>query len=60
MTEEEKFLFDLNGFLVVEDLLSPDQVGAMNEAIDANRDDDARRSEPALSNCTALLQEAGL
>ncbi len=36
MTEREKFLFDLQGFLVVKDFLSPDEVGALNGAVDAN------------------------
>ena len=34
----EKYFFDVNGYLVVEDILSPDQVAALNEAIDHNRD----------------------
>jgi hypothetical protein len=38
MTEFEKYLFDLNGFLVVEDALSTEQVEALNAAIDHNRD----------------------
>ena len=38
MTEFEKYLFDLNGYLVVEDALSTEQVAALNDAIDNNRD----------------------
>ena len=34
----EKYFFDVNGYLVVEDILSADQVTALNEAIDHNRD----------------------
>ena len=34
----EKYFFDVNGYLVVEDILSADQVAALNEAIDHNRD----------------------
>ena len=33
MNEYEKFLFDLNGYLVVEDILSAAQVAALNEAL---------------------------
>lgn len=38
MSPEEKFLFDLQGFLVVSGFLSPGEVAALNEAIDANHD----------------------
>ena len=34
----EKYFFDVNGYLVVEDILSAEQVAALNEAIDHNRD----------------------
>ncbi|ETX08563.1 MAG: hypothetical protein ETSY2_04585 [Candidatus Entotheonella gemina] len=34
MTENEKFLFDLWGYLVLEDVLTPEEVGLANEAID--------------------------
>ncbi len=38
MSEREKYLFDLQGFLVVKDFLSATEVSALNEAIDVNRD----------------------
>jgi hypothetical protein len=38
MTEYERYLFDLNGFLHVEGALSAELVGALNEAIDHNHD----------------------
>src|SRR5437588_6761815 len=38
MTPEEKFLFDLQGFIVVPGFLTPAEVGRLNEAIDANHD----------------------
>ncbi len=34
MTDEEKFLFDLRGYLVLEDVLMPDEVEAANQAVD--------------------------
>lgn len=37
MTEYEKYLFDLNGYLVVEDILSTAQVAELNAAIEQNR-----------------------
>ena len=36
MTEREKFLFDLQGFLHVRDFLNADEVRALNDAVDAN------------------------
>ena len=38
MSDREKYLFDLQGFLVVRGLLSTDEVKRLNEAVDANRD----------------------
>ena len=34
MTEDEKYLFDLNGYLVIENVLTPDELTQANEAID--------------------------
>ncbi len=36
MTEDEKYLFDLNGYLVVEQVLSSEELKAANEAVDHN------------------------
>ena len=38
MTEDEKYLFDLNGYLVVENVLSSDEVLKANQAIDRHLD----------------------
>ena len=38
MTDDEKYLFDLNGYIVIEGLLSPDDVAAANAAIDRRID----------------------
>ena len=38
MNEHEKFLFDLRGYLRVENFLTPGEVQALNEAVDANQD----------------------
>ena len=43
MTEYEKYLFDLNGYLVVEDALSAEQVASLNAALDSNRDRISKR-----------------
>jgi hypothetical protein len=34
MNDHEKYLFDVNGYLVIEDILTAAQVAALNEAID--------------------------
>ena len=39
MTEYEKYLFDLNGYLVIEDLLSKELVASLNRAIDHHMPD---------------------
>ena len=36
MDDYERYFFDLNGYLVIEDALTPEQVAACNEAIDHN------------------------
>lgn len=38
MTEDEKYLFDINGYIVVRDVLSEDEVAHANEAIDHHAD----------------------
>ena len=38
MNEREKFLFDLRGYLRVENFLTPEEVQALNEAVDTNHD----------------------
>ena len=34
MTDDEKYLFDLTGYLVLEQVLAPEEVARCNEAID--------------------------
>ena len=34
MNADEKYLFDLNGYLVVKNVLTPEEVAIANEAID--------------------------
>ena len=38
MSDREKYLFDLQGFLVIKNILSPDDLRALNDAVDANLD----------------------
>ena len=52
MEPHEKYLFDLQGFIVVRNALAPAQVSALNEALDANRD--KRKNDTASSTSEAL------
>jgi ectoine hydroxylase-related dioxygenase (phytanoyl-CoA dioxygenase family) len=57
VTDDEKYLFDLNGYIVVEDLLTPDEVSAANAAIDARADTIRLRSrEQKLSGGSPALE----
>jgi hypothetical protein len=38
MTDREKYLYDIQGFLVVREFLTPQEVDRLNAAFDANRD----------------------
>ena len=38
MTDREKYLFDVQGYLVVREFLTPEEVARLNAAIDANRE----------------------
>lgn len=45
MDAYEKYFFDVNGYLVVEGVLTPDEVAACNDAIDQNADTIRERTE---------------
>ena len=49
MNDEERYLFDLQGFLVLPGALSPDEVGTLNELIDGS----ASRSRGRASRASA-------
>jgi hypothetical protein len=53
MTAQERFLFDLNGFLVLRGVLSPDEVKAANTAVDLHASQLHARSAAALQNAEA-------
>lgn len=53
MTDEEKFFFDLNGFIHIRGALDADEVKALNEAVDAHAGDVKERRDPALKNAKA-------
>lgn len=50
MTDDERYLFDLNGFLVVRGVLTADEIRHANAAIDRHADDMVERSDDALRN----------
>ena len=57
MNERERYLFDLQGYIVLEDVLSPDELRACNDAIDAQMDSIQRRSgDHLLSGGSDALQ----
>lgn len=49
----ERYFFDLNGYLVVEDVLTSHEIDALNEAIDRNADRIVQK-EPLSEGSTAL------
>ena len=55
MTEKEKFLFDLRGYLIVEGVFGPAEVQKANEAIDRHAELISNR-EPGLSDGAAKLK----
>jgi Phytanoyl-CoA dioxygenase (PhyH) len=57
----QKYLFDLNGYLVIEGALAPEEIAACNEAIDHNLEHVRRRTgEQLLSGgSSALVAEQG-
>lgn len=50
MTEDERYLFDLNGYLVVRGVLSPEEVEQANAMIDKHSNEMIERSDAALRN----------
>lgn len=53
MTCQDRFFFDLNGFLLVRNALSADEVEALNAAVDAHADEIKERKDPELRNTKA-------
>jgi ectoine hydroxylase-related dioxygenase (phytanoyl-CoA dioxygenase family) len=53
MFEEERYLFDLNGFLVVRNVLTTEQIKEANDAIDAHAESFVQRKDDALRNAVA-------
>jgi ectoine hydroxylase-related dioxygenase (phytanoyl-CoA dioxygenase family) len=50
MSEDDKYLFDLNGYLVVRGVLTPEEVARASASIDRNSRRFVERLDPALRN----------
>jgi len=50
MTDDEKYLFDLNGYLIVRNVLSPGEVKEANKVIDTYQHKMIERKDSALRN----------
>lgn len=55
MNDEQRFLFDLNGYLVIDDVLTPEQIARTNDAIDAHRHLIVKR-KPGLARTSSRLR----
>ena len=57
MTEDEKYLFDINGYIVVRDALSADDIALANAAIDRHTEEiRVRLGELSLSGGSEALR----
>ena len=59
MTDDERYLFDLNGYLVVRGVFTPEEVKEANDAIDKHADEMIERSDDALRNAVKGTQMYG-
>jgi ectoine hydroxylase-related dioxygenase (phytanoyl-CoA dioxygenase family) len=50
MTDDERYLFDLNGYLIVRNVLTSEEVAAANAAIDSHAEDFVARDDDGLRN----------
>lgn len=57
MTQREKYLYDLQGYLIVREFLTPAEVDELNAAIDAHSDQIVEAADGELSGSTTLVGE---
>ena len=50
MSEDDKYLFDLNGYIVVRNVLTSEEVREANRVIDEHANEMVERADPALRN----------
>src|SRR4051812_28509078 len=58
MTDREKYLFDVQGYLLVRGFLTPEEVARLNAAIDANQEKMTEHEGSYLGNSSTLGGEA--
>ena len=56
MTPEQKYLFDLNGFIIIRGVLSEEEIAAAHAAIDAHTPLFKERAEKALRNTDEQIE----
>ena len=56
MSDDERYLFDLNGFLIVRNVLTPDEVKEVNEIIDKHQEEMIQRQN-LLKESIKILNE---
>ena len=54
MNEDEKYLFDLNGYLILRDVVDPELVASCNAAID-HHDDQIETAEREFEGSSKVL-----
>lgn len=54
MTDREKYLFDIQGYLVVKNFLTPEEIERLNAAFEANRDKMQEDGNSNIGNSTTL------
>ena len=59
MTDAEKYLFDVHGYLVIEGALSPEEVEAANAAVDCHADEISVRPNDLANGSTTLRGKTG-
>ena len=59
MTDAEKYLFDVHGYLVIEGALSPQEVEAANAAVDRHADEISIRPNDLANGSTTLRGTTG-
>lgn len=57
MNETEKFLFDVQGYLIIRNFLAPAEVDRLNRAFDANRDKQGEDGNSGIGNSRTLGSE---
>lgn len=59
MTPEQKYLFDLNGYLVVDDVLTPEELQLANEGVDKHAKEIHVRTDSLAENSPLLVGTHG-